>query len=227
MTRLSPSVRTVTVVMTVALVTLFISLDLRADDYTEETSEVSILEVNPERTLRIFGEVNSGIISKANTILDMSEKSKDPIYLVINSPGGSVIAGLQVISAMRIVRHRGVTIKCVVPMMAASMAFQIFAECDERYAFDNSLLLWHPIRVFMQGPLTPKEAKDIARMMELYEKHMVDVLLDRLDISREVFDYHYYSETLHLGIGLKEIAPGFLTLIKDVRGIRIPFSMAR
>ena len=169
--------------------------------------------------------MDSGIIFEAQRILDFADKSKDPIYLVINSPGGSVVAGLQVITTMRIAQSRGVTIKCIVPMMAASMAFQIFAECDERYAFDNSLLLWHPIRVTVNGVLTPKRATELAKMMALYEKHMVDVLLAKLEIDPEVFYYHYYSETLHLGVGLKEIAPDFLTLIQDVEGIKIPFSM--
>jgi ATP-dependent protease ClpP protease subunit len=35
----------------------------------------------------------------------------------------------------------------MVSNMAASMAFVILNECDKRYAFPYSLLLWHPMRV--------------------------------------------------------------------------------
>lgn len=183
------------------------------------------LVVKPERTIYISGPVDSGTIFTANNLLTITKSDKSPVYMVINSPGGSVLSGMQVISIMRILKKRGVEIHCVSPMMAASMAFQFFAECTHRYAFEYSLLLWHPIRIGFSGPLTPRDAVRMAKDMRRYEKYMTDVLKKELAIDSKTFYYHFYNETLHLGIGLKELAPNFLTIIDDLVGVPTPFSM--
>jgi ATP-dependent protease ClpP protease subunit len=190
-----------------------------------ETAKAETLIVNPKRTLNIYGPVDSGTIFTANRLLEMTKESKDPVYIVLNSPGGGVLSGMQVISIMRVLKSRGVEIHCVVPMMAASMAFQFFAECTHRYAFEYSLLLWHPIRAEVNGVLTPKQAIALAEDMQRYEKYMVNVLLRELDIDEELFYKHYYNETFHLGGGLKDMSPDFLTIITDVVGVKQPFSM--
>lgn len=185
-----------------------------------------VVTVDPDRTIRVTGVIDSSTIQTGNKILRLSDNDPDePIYLIINSGGGSVLAGTQIITMMRIAQNRGTRIVCIVPMVAASMAFQILAECDTRYTFRYSLLLWHPIRVQIRGILTPRRAIQLAEEMERYEKAMVRVLLERLGIERDVFDYHYYNETLHLSENLIEIAPGFIEIVDDVQGVPNMFSM--
>ena len=183
------------------------------------------LVVDPNRTVYINGPIDSGTIYQGNKLLNLAKKNKSPVYMVINSPGGGVLAGMQVITMMRILKSRGVEIHCVAPMMAASMAFQFFTECTHRYAFEYSMLLFHPIRVNIRGVLTPNEAFRLAKDMRRYEKHMVDVLKRELAIESRVFYRHYYNETMHLGIGIKEMSPDFLTIIDDLVGVPTPFSM--
>ena len=208
------------------LAATLLSTQTLANQETRERIKEGTLEINPKRTLFVDGPITSQTIYSVNGILDL--KGTDPIYFVINSPGGSVLAGMQVLTMMRILKSRGVELHCVVPMMAASMAFQMLAECTHRYAFEYSLLLWHPIRINARNiSLTPKLARDLARDMTRYEKPMVEVLLRELGIDKKVFYRHYYNETLHLGGGLKKIAPGFLTIIEDIKGIKNPFSMRR
>jgi len=188
----------------------------------------TVLEIDSKRVTTISGMIDEYSIGHAKKLLAFSRKDpKKPVYMLINSPGGGVLAGLQIINIMNIVKQRGTTIHCVVPMIAMSMAFQIFAECDKRYVFDYSMLLWHPIRVQMQGYLTPRDAVRLAKNMRLYEKVMVDQLIKTMVIEKKLFYYHYYEETIHLGVNLKTLVPTFLEVIVDIKGVRIPFTMGR
>lgn len=185
------------------------------------------LKINKERTIYITGTVDASTIGTANKLLKMTEKDKSDVWIIINSGGGTVIAGMQVINIMRILKKRDITINCLTPMLAASMAFQIFAECSNRYAFQYSLFLWHPIRVSMGfgSVLTPDRAEALAADMRRYEKFMVDDLKKVLDISDETFHYHYVNETMHIAVGLKELSPEFLTIVDDAVGVGNLFKM--
>ena len=81
--------------------------------------------VTNERTVYFTGVIGGNAIAKAAAIEALSAASSDPIKFVINSPGGAVLPGLQVISAMRVAKARGVKFECFVPVLAASMAFQL------------------------------------------------------------------------------------------------------
>lgn len=186
-------------------------------------AKAETVTVPKDRSLTILGPIGSSAIYSANELLEF--KGNDPVWLVLNSPGGSIIAGMQILSAMRILKERGTPIHCVVPMMAASMAFQILAECDKRYGLHYSLLLWHPPRIQFMGVLTPKLAKQIAIDLRMYEKEMVGVLLEKLQIDPEVFFYHYHAESLFFGGALNELVPGFITIVDDIKGVDKPFSM--
>ena len=198
-------------------------LSVIAAMFLSQTATSQTVEVDQKRSLEIRGPIGSEIIFAANSLLNF--KGKKPVWLVLSSPGGSVIAGMQVISAMRMLQSRGTPIHCVTTLMAASMAFQIFAECDKRYALEYSLLLFHPIRVNWDGPLTPRDALNIAKSMRLYEKDLVQVLLDKTGMDRKTFFWHFYQETLFPAIALEELIPDFMEVVKDVKGVKNPLSM--
>jgi len=75
--------------------------------------------------------------------------------------------------------------------------------------------------VYWQGPITPNEARDLARDLAMYEKKLVQDLLDVMDIDTDVFFYHYLKETMHLAETLLDISPGFLTIVDDIQGVRL------
>lgn len=88
-----------------------------------------------------------------------------PVYMVLNSPGGSVLDGARIIAAME-----GRDIRCVVTDLAASMAFHIFQHCSQRYMTRNSFIMAHPasLSVMYSGELD----KFVSRYSFL--KHYVD-----------------------------------------------------
>lgn len=73
--------------------------------------------------------------------------AKEDQILVINSPGGSVFAGLQVVEALQSTK---VKVTCVAKM-AVSMAFVIFQACHERVVMPHSIVMQHVASYSLEG----------------------------------------------------------------------------
>lgn len=169
--------------------------------------------------LVIEGPIYRQVQRLANQLLMIKHEKPGTIDIVINSPGGSVYAGWQFVNAMRTVQARGYKLRCTVTTMAASMAYQILAECDERYAFRYSTLLWHPVRLSGNLTLTPKEALGITRQLSRIERLLVSDLRSKFEIEDKEFWLHYHAETLHVATQVADMSPDFVTIITDVAGI--------
>lgn len=174
------------------------------------------LVMNKERTVKIEGVVNGSILREMNRVYELVEKSKKPIYLWINSPGGSVYAGLQFINAMKAAQAQGVAFVCYTHIMAASMAFQILAECDKRYGLAYSLYLWHPMALSTQKAMTQDDLKRAQEDMKQLEQPLIRRLLKKLKIDKKIFYRHYYNETLFTTLWLRRVAPKFVEPIDYV-----------
>lgn len=186
------------------------------------------LVVDEGRKIEIYEVVRApSILDYANRVFELAAESSDPIYVVINSPGGSVFAGLQFISALDQVRSQGVEVRCVVPGMAASMAFQILIHCDKRYALRYSLLLWHPVRVAGFMVITPDTALALYTDMAAIEALMVPELITALGMPESEFYYHYRQETMWTAASLALAAPKFLEIVDNVQGISLPWDPSR
>ena len=132
-----------------------------------------------ERILFLGSEVNDGI---ANSLvaqmlyLDADDSSK-PIYLYINSPGGSVTAGLAIYDTIQYVKSEVVTI-CV--GLAASMgAFLLAAGTKgKRVALPHSRIMIHqPLggTSRRQASDIEIEAREILRMKEMLNRSLSDM----------------------------------------------------
>lgn len=191
---------------------------------TSRSLASTVISVDPDRTVVIEDAIDGGIIQQANEILGMTKlavesDSNKVLDIIINSPGGNVMAGLQFISAMEIAQHRGYTIRCSVTVMAASMAYQILSKCDERYAFKGALLLWHPVRISGYITLTPTDSARLAHDLDTIETVLVDQLKENFKVDEEYFNWHYHAETMHVASSLVKDVPGFITLIDDIEDL--------
>jgi ATP-dependent Clp protease protease subunit len=93
------------------------------------------------RIFRVDGGISDGLMQKAQkAVLEFNEQSHEPIWLVLNSGGGSVEAGLILIDTMRSLKS---PIYCLVESKAYSMAAIILAFCDKRYALDHATIMLH------------------------------------------------------------------------------------
>lgn len=162
------------------------------------------LEVNSSRSIIISGPIDRNLDRVTNSMNTYAKQSKEPIDIIINSPGGSVITGFLFINHMNQVKAEGIKIRCFVPEIAASMAFQILLQCNEKYVLERSFLLWHRVRVMYGGmfgaPLTAPDAAYLARELQKLDTYILNELYQELrDVNRRSIRHHFEKETLHLG----------------------------
>ena len=132
-----------------------------------------------ERILFLGSEVNDGIANSlvAQMLYLDSEDSSKPIYLYINSPGGSVTAGLAIYDTIQYVKSEVVTI-CV--GLAASMGAVLLAAGTKgkRVALPHSRIMIHqPLggTSRRQASDIEIEAREILRMKEMLNRSLSDM----------------------------------------------------
>ncbi len=132
-----------------------------------------------ERILFLGSEVNDAVANAlvAQMLYLDSEDNSKPIYLYINSPGGSVTAGLAIYDTMQYVKSDVVTI-CV--GLAASMgAFLLAAGTKgKRLALPHSRIMIHqPLGGTSQRQASDIEieAKEILRIKDMLNRSMAEM----------------------------------------------------
>ena len=131
-----------------------------------------------ERIIFVTGQVQDGMagLITAQLLFLEAENPKKPIYMYINSPGGSVTAGMAIHDTMQYIRPR---VGTVCNGFAASMgAFLLTAgEPGMRVALANAKVMIHQPSSGMQGTAADVEihAKELiktrAKMNELMAKY--------------------------------------------------------
>ena len=187
------------------------------------------ITVNPDAptTLEINGPIDFQMVIPLVDNIVTQAKEDVEITILINSPGGEVNAGMYLLNAMKLSQARGTKIRCITTGLAASMALQIFSQCDTRYALPNSFMLYHPVRISIGGgmfappvDITPVLAKQIADELNRLELFLVTDLRSSMKVDDETFNRNYHSETLLLAREINADSPGWLTLVDDVVGLR-------
>jgi hypothetical protein len=181
-------------------------------------AQAATLKVDKNRTIYIRGPIKN-LMSQASHLEKLS-KTKEDVYIVINSPGGGVVAGMVFMNVMNMAKARGVKLNCLVSSVAASMAFSILNECDRRFGFEYSMLMWHPMRVGgVFAAFSADEMEYIIKIIRAWELPLIKKLRDNLNISKKLFYYHYGHETKFTVLQLLSISPWYMTIIDNVEGI--------
>ena len=144
-----------------------------------------------DRIIFLTGPVEDGMAAliTAQLLFLESENPKKDIYMYINSPGGSVTAGMAIHDTMQYIRPRVGTV-CV--GFAASMGSFLLAagEPGMRVALANSKIMIHQPSSGMQGTAADVEiharelVKTREKMNELYAKYTgkpIDEIEDNMD----------------------------------------------
>jgi ATP-dependent Clp protease protease subunit len=149
-----------------------------------------------ERILFLGSEVNDAVANAlvAQMLYLDSEDSSKPIYLYINSPGGSVTAGLAIYDTMQYVKSDVVTI-CV--GLAASMgAFLLGAGTKgKRLALPHSRIMIHqPLGGTSQRQASDIEieAKEILRIKDMLNRSMADMTGQSFEKIEKDTDRDYF-----------------------------------
>ena len=166
-----------------------------------------------ERILFLGSEVNDAIANSlvAQMLYLDSEDNSKPIYLYINSPGGSVTAGLAIYDTIQYVKSDVVTI-CV--GLAASMgAFLLGAGTKgKRLALPHSRIMIHqPLGGTSQRQASDIEieAREILRIKDMLNQSMADMTGQELTKIEKDTDRDYFlsaAEAVEYGLIHRVIA---------------------
>lgn len=184
-------------------------------------------EFNPKRTVKLLDVVNGRMAVESMSVFDRLSRTGEPIHVLINSPGGSIMAGNLIINAMRMARARGSELHCVSTVYSASMAFQFLMECSHRYAFKYTRLLFHPPRVMAQGPMLAGEMEILSKELREIEQRMIPTIRKVLVGMNDSEFYSAYNREIfweadHL---VSETNTGWLKLVNNVTGLRDVFQL--
>jgi ATP-dependent protease ClpP protease subunit len=106
-------------------------------------SKESVIVLSKSNTLVLSGEVDgpntADLIKNARELGQAHFSGGKPIYLFLNTPGGSIQVGLELIEALHGLNRPVDT----VTLFAASMGFQIAQSLGQRYVLKNGILMSH------------------------------------------------------------------------------------
>lgn len=108
--------------------------------------------------------------------------SNDPLYIKLDSPGGSVLTGSAIITAVESARGPVYTI-C--DQICASMAAMIFEYGTKRYMTDRSFVMFHPASGAAEGEID----KMLSRLLSIshYIGRMEAYIANRANISYDTY----------------------------------------
>lgn len=112
----------------------------------------------------------------------LSQASGSTVYLVLNSPGGSVIDGARLINY---IKYSGKNIVTVCDNLCASMAFQIFQVGKKRLMTDKAILMAHPASGGARG--TIENMFSLIKTIKLYVDRMDAETAQRAGMSYSKF----------------------------------------
>nr|DAH53384.1 MAG TPA: hypothetical protein [Caudoviricetes sp.] len=162
-----------------------------------EMTDDLIQEYLDKRIIIFNKSVDSGILEKiALYILKWNAEDKDipvdkrkPIWLYTQSPGGSVIAGFNVID---VIASSQTPVYTLCFSQCCSMGFHIFIAGHKRYAFKNSILMMHDGEISVSN--SSSKAKDTMKFFDTMEKRIKDYTISRTAIDSDTYDNMYEKE---------------------------------
>ncbi len=159
-----------------------------------------------DRIVFLFGEIDdniAGMVVSQMMYLDSADNTKD-IQLYINSPGGSVTAGMAIYDTMRCIKADVATVALG---EAASMgAFLLAAGArGKRYALKNSEIMIHQPAAGAHGQATDIQirADNIKKCKERMERLLSDFTGKSRAVIKKVTDRDYFmtaEEAVRFGI---------------------------
>lgn len=157
--------------------------------------------LNPNNHYFLNESVNDFSMKMATSMLEALDKKLPrglPLYLVLKTPGGSVIAGMEFISAMKQLSRPIVTVS----IQSISMGFQIVQALGPRYVVTHGIIMTHPISGSCQGRI-PAIQSCLEFMTELANS-LDRIAAERMRMSLKEYQRKSSEEWWTVGVGALE-----------------------
>lgn len=159
-----------------------------------------------DRIIMISGEVNEAMASVvvSQLLYLQSENKESPIYMYINSPGGSVVDGLAIVDTMNLISCPVYTY-CVGQCASMGSIFLVSGEKGHRYALPNSRIMIHQVSGGSQGTYEDmkRSIDEAGRLNELLANVLANGTGKSLKEVKKDMDRDYFmsaDEALKYGI---------------------------
>jgi len=169
------------------------------------------MDMNEElRTVRLFGDVNNEMDYTIWAGLKMLEaqSSSEPITILLNSPGGSIISMLSIVDAIQLctcpicIIGTGCIMSAAVPILATGTV-------GYRYLAPRTRLLLHPPRVVLAG--LSKNVENGMKETQILHKMYNDILLqttkmDKLTVHKYTnnMEDNFFSASMAVKLGIAD-----------------------
>jgi len=175
---------------------LLLGLLLAATAITAATSaqKRETVYLTPENTFIFRGAVDSGSVANAleklTILVNKRVDENETIYLVLDSPGGSIFAGEQFIQAVKMFKN----VKTI-SIFAASMAHAIAqALPGERLVAENGTMMAHRARGGVSGQIGTGELESQLKYIKSVILFMEKRNANRMDLSIEEYQKRVKDE---------------------------------
>lgn len=183
------------------------------------------ITLTKDNLLTLSGEVNGDsvgpIILKAKE-MDAKLSGKlhlnhsDPLYLYLNTPGGSIQSGLELIEVLKGLGRPVHTVTA----FAASMGFQIAENLDNRYVLKSGILMSHRAAGQFAGSFggtSPSQLDSRVRIWTQVTKEMDETVVARTNGKQTLESYQKaYSPELW-NTGQEAVAAGYADQVVKVK----------
>jgi len=163
-------------------------LDQVAENLEPSEDVGKTLDLNDQLFVLLYGPIGANGIEVARSIKKASREGK-PVWILIDSPGGSVITGAQIVSA---IESAGVEVNTVCLTICASMAAIIHQYGTNRYMVDRSILMFHEASGGVGGTV-PQMLSQLTTMNRYIQK-MIAHIATRAGLSFKDLDSKLASE---------------------------------
>ncbi len=185
-------------------------LPIITNKVSSNTLKLKELNLSGGRQVYITGVIEDNAAGIAKQILTLG-KTSEPITVIINSPGGSVIDGAEIISAIEAAKGPVNTL-CV--QLCASMAAMIHSYGTNRLMLNRSIVMFHPASGGLEGEVD-KMASRISTLKRYVGKMELNVA------KRAHISYEQYKSLSGVELWLDAedaVSNGFADQIVFVRG---------
>ena len=191
------------------------------------TRTIPVLKVQglPKNVIRVSKPIlQQEGIRITNRLLEVANNlnKKQPLYMLINSPGGDLQVGTVIISTMQMIQSRGIKIICISTIQAHSMAFILFSYCSKRYSLTNTGFLIHQARASVPTNMimTAKDLRMQASQLDKINRKILSGIIAKSKMPKKMLTEGFYNEKLWLAKDLTKYAEyGWITIVKDIQNL--------
>lgn len=157
-------------------------------------------------TVNLRGPVTAESINAVIADLTVLDKLPEdgPIFLVLNTPGGSIFSGLELIQYMNTLRRPVL----VVANFAASMGFHILQHSKTRFVTEFATIMSHRARGSFSGEIPQQVSSRLKHIIDLVGK-MDDHVISRTNGKYNRSSYMELIRDEYWGVGANAISDRF------------------